>query len=320
MELGKLSNEKLKTLVLNKLKHKCEDVVIRPGVGEDCCAIKIGGELCVLSTDPITACSADAGTLAVHVTANDIASSGVKPIAMLVTMLVPPSASEADVERVADQITAAADLLEIEIVGGHTEVTDAVNRIVISTTALGKSDKMVSTAGALLGDDIILTKSAGIEGTGIILADYADRVQLSEDEKNEIAVLAQGISVVKEGIVAAYAGANSMHDVTEGGVLGAVYEMCEASGMGAVITEANIPIAPVTRKICAQLNINPLRLISSGSMLITGNAEVLLPALKKAGVQAAVIGQITKENVLLHTENGTIEIEPPGADELYKIL
>lgn len=321
MELGKFSNEKLKKIILDKIPHLQEDVVIRPGIGEDCCAVKVGDELCVLSTDPITAGVAEVGTLAVHITANDIASAGVSPIAMLVTMLIPPTATEEDIERVVTQITDTAKALNIEIVGGHTEVTDAVNRIVVSTTALGKGKVMITTAGAQIGDDIVLTKYAGIEGSAIILADHADKIDLTEDEMKALQSLAKNISVVKEGMIGARCHVHAMHDVTEGGVLGAIHELCEAAWLGAIVYEEKIPIAPVTQKICNHLGINPLRLISSGSMLMTTDrADELIGQLAAAGVYATVIGKITESNIILQTQQGTQEIDPPGSDELYRIM
>lgn len=323
MRIGKLTNEQLKSAVLSKLKPK-RDVLLRSGVGEDCAAIDFNGEACVLSTDPITAASENIGRLAVHVSCNDVASSGARPEAMLVTLLIPPDKTLSDVERVTDELISVSDALGVDIIGGHTEVTDAVNRIVISTTVIGRinSDKLIKSDGAALGDAIIMTGYAAMEGTYIIASERGDALRglLSEDDLKAVRSLADSMSVVREGIIAAGLGATAMHDVTEGGVFGAVYELCEASGAGCEINKADIPVLDVTKKICRHFGIDACRLIGSGSMLITApRADGIIKALSKQGIKASVIGRITSNDICV-TENGKrTPIGPPDADELFKL-
>ena len=321
MRIGKLTNQQLKDIVLSKL-HQKRDVLLCAGVGEDCAAVDFNGEACVLSTDPITGASKNAGTLAVHVSANDIASSGATPEAMLVTLLVPPGNELADIENVISDIIATADSIGVDIIGGHTEVTDAVNRIVVSTTAIGRinNKQLVKSSGAAPGDDIIMTKAAAIEGTYIIASEYQEKLTgvLTDEELAVAANLGAQISVVREGIIAARFGATAMHDITEGGVLGAVHELCEASGVGCRLYKEKIPVLDVTRRICEALDIDVYRLIGSGSMLITTrNTGEITDALFKNGIQSAVIGKITEKDVYLEDNGKLKKIAPPGADELF---
>ena len=224
----------------------------------------------------------------------------------------------------------AAEAAEVEIVGGHTEVTPAVNQPVIVSTAFGRavSDTSQSAADMEPGDCILMTKHAGLEGTGILAGDFAKELSeiLTEEELAEAGRFLDDVSVVKEGVVAGKLGTHGMHDVTEGGILGAVWEMCHIADLGAELVEAQIPVHPVTEKVAAHFGINPLRLISSGCMLIMAPAETadeLMEAVSDAGISVSCIGQVTEKKEGLHmvTKNRQrTEITPPAPDELYKVV
>lgn len=323
MKEGKIPPELLKSLVFNNIKVKNKEVIMRPEIGEDCAAIDFGSHACVLSTDPITAAEIGAGALAIHISCNDVATTGVRPIGIMVTILAPPSASEDDIRRVMEEAGEASAKLGVEIMGGHTEITSAVNRIVISTTALGKAikDRIVKSSGAELDDDMIMTKWAGLEGTSIIAADKEKELldRLSPDEIDAAKSFINHISVVEEGVIAGEFGANSMHDVTEGGILGAAWEIAESSGKGVDIFLDKIPVHEVTRKLCDIFEINPYRLISSGSMLITSkNGAELVRILKEKGITATIIGRITEYGKNIIRGEETLPLNPPDVDELFK--
>jgi len=322
---GKIPPELLKSLVFNNIKVRNEEVILRPEIGEDCAAIDFGSHACVLSTDPITGAVKDAGALAIHISCNDVATSGVRPVGIMVTILAPPKTTEEDIKRVMEEAGEAASKLGVEIIGGHTEVTSAVNRIVISTTALGKAqkDRIVRSSGAKAGDDVIMTKWAGLEGTSIIASDKGKELEavLTPEEIESARSFIHNISVVEEGVTAGEFGASSMHDVTEGGILGAAWEIAESSGKGIDIYIDKIPVREVTKKICSFYGIDPYRLISSGSMLITASKGAeLVRLLEEKGIPAVIIGRITEagRNII---RNGDISLlNPPDADEIYKAL
>lgn len=323
MKIGKLTNETLKKLILDKLPS-AKDVMLTSGVGEDCAAIEFGSEACVLSTDPITGATEAVGSLAVHVSGNDVASSGAKPKYMLATLLIPPDKTEEDIAKVVDELIKTSEQLGISIIGGHTEITSAVNRIVVSTTVIGRvqKEKLISSSGAQLGDAIVMTKYAGVEGTCIMYGEYPDvlRSVLSDTDKQEAEKLRSYLSVIKEGMIASEVGVTAMHDITEGGVYGAVHELCIASDVGCELYSDEIPILESTKKMCSRFGINPKRLIGSGSMLITtSNTDKLLSTLKESGINGAVIGKVTEGDITV-TEDGVNRIlEPPEADELFSI-
>lgn len=319
MRPGKLDNDKLEKLVLSRIRSvRRPEVAARSGVGEDCAAVEFGGRLGVFSTDPITAAAENIGLLTVHVSCNDAAAAGAEPIGMLVTLLLPVTASEEDAAHVCDQLAEAAKQAGVEIIGGHTEVTEAVNRIVTSAAVVARAGEygLISPSGMREGCDIVMTKWAGVEGTAVLASDY-EPAFLSESELSEAKGFMEHISVVREGLYAARHGALAMHDITEGGVLGAVWEMSRASGVGALIDRDAVPVRPITAKLCEGFNIDPLKLLSSGSMLIAcRDGAAMAAGLNEINIPAAVIGRAFGSEVCF---SDGAPIDPPQADALYNV-
>jgi len=332
MKIGKLDNETLERLVLGRIGKARDEVIVGPGIGEDCAVLDFGEYECVLSTDPITAGASRVGTLAVHISCNDVASNGVEPLAVMLTVLLPPSATEEEVGEIARQADEAAKELGIQIIGGHTEVTDAVTQPLISAVAIGRAlkrgqDKENRPHCLVPGDFLVVTKKLALEGTALAAErkEKELRPYLAEEEIERAKAMLERISVVKEGVIAGRLGVKAMHDVTEGGVLGAVWEVCARYGAGAEVEAGALPFDDVTMTICAVLGLDPMRLISSGSMLICLTEEqweALEGLLSENGIEASVIGRATEksEGTWLIMKNGEREkIGPPGPDEIYKI-
>lgn len=322
MKQGKLSREELEQLILNHFHFRRDEVLLRPQVGVDCGAVDIGGHLCVLSTDPITAAGGQMGRLCVHICCNDAAACGAEPIALLVTLLIPPHAGKNELEAFTRELGEEAAAVGVEIVGGHTEVTDAVTRIVVSATVVAKTTReaLITSAMMRAGDDLVLTKWAGLEGTAVLAADYGSRLAdaLTCQELFDAQALARHLSVLPEARIAMQNGVTAMHDVTEGGIFGAAWEMAVASGCGVIVERKRIPILDITQKICAALRLDPYRLISSGCMLIacTDGAQ-MVEALEGAQIPAAVIGRAVAEKGCWEASGQAIEQEP--MDEIYRV-
>ena len=160
MEIGKVPENVLKRAVFKQIRHRREEVILHPGVGEDCSAVAVGeDEALVFSTDPITGTDKGIGNLAVHITANDLASSGAEPIGIMTTIILPDGTREIKLRRIMEEIETACSKLKIEVMGGHTEISDAVNRPIINVTGVGKvkKGKIVSTGGLKPGDEIVVT-------------------------------------------------------------------------------------------------------------------------------------------------------------------
>ncbi len=323
MKQGKLTNKQLKNLILDKLSFQRKEVLVGSNVGEDCAVIDFGQNLVVASTDPITGADKNAGKLAIVVNANDICAAGATPVCALITLMVPPSTLPSQIESIIDDTISQAEKFGIQIAGGHTEVTDAVTKPIICTTMLGKTDKKLSVKNILPGDTLIMTKYAGIEGTYIIASDFHAKVELTDVEYGDALAFEHELSIALEAkLIASLGNVSAMHDVTEGGILGAVYEMCEGADLGIHIDIDSINVHPVTKKICDALDLNPYRLISSGCLLAAVDSDGLkeIELLKSHGVKCKVIGKFNDTGKVTATKNGkTGKVNPPSSDELYKV-
>ena len=328
MRIGKMDSDRLVADVLSKLQPRREEVVLRPGVGEDCGALDLMGDLCVVSTDPVTVPNSDVGRIAVHINCNDIAACGGEPGAMVITILAPENTPEHAIADIMEQVSEAASEVNIEVIGGHTEITDAVNRIVVSGTAFGKCPRhgLVQSRDVRPGDGLIITKYAGIEGTIMMCSEFYDRAvsAVTFQRLGQVDQLKAMLSVVPDGMIAARAGACAMHDITEGGVLGAVHEVCSAAGCGAALDESKIPVLDLTLDLCREFAIDPLRLISSGSMLIASpRPQEVMDALMAAGIPAAQIGraEAAEAGFTIQCKDGVERtFGPPRPDEIYKLF
>lgn len=326
MQTGKLSAELLQQVVFPYLGAKRPDVLVNPGIGQDCGVVDLGGELAILSTDPITTTGHNLGYLAVHISANDVAATGAEPVGLLLTLLLPPGTSTATVEAIMQQVHAAATSLGMAVLGGHTEFTAAVTQPLAAMTAVGKASNghYVTAAGGQPGNALILTKSAACEGTAILAADLAAKLEprLGSALLQRARDFIHHVSVVPEARIAV-ALATAMHDVTEGGVLGAAFELAHASGCGLALWADKVPIAEETAAICRVLDLDPLGLIGSGSLLVaTSTPDQLISALTTAGIPAASIGQLLpkEEGQWLKLGQERQPLVVPDRDELYKVL
>lgn len=297
MQAGKLSTAELRRRVLGYLGRRRPEVQVHAGIGLDAAVLDLGGDLCVLASDPITGATQGAGRLAVRVSCNDVAAMGAEPVGVLATVLLPEGSEPGDVERLMQEISAACEALGIEVLGGHTEITSRVVDPVVVTTAVGRvsRDRVVRASGGRPGDGLVLTKGVGIEGTAILATDFAGELEgrVAPDLLERARRFSQELSVVDEALAAARLGATAMHDVTEGGLYGACRELAAASGVGVELWMDRLPVRPETQAICDALGMDPAGLISSGSLLIaTRDPEAMVRGLEGEGFQAFVVGRL----------------------------
>ena len=326
MEIGKVPEIVLKRSVFQQMHTRREEVLVGAGIGEDCAVVQLApDEVFVLSTDPITGTEKDMGKLAMQITANDLASAGAEPVGVLLTVLLPPSSEEALIRKLSEEVDHACKELGMQVMGGHTEVTAVVNQPLLSVTGVGKVKKgaLVTTGGAQVGDDVVVSKWIGIEGTSIIAKEKEEELlsRFSRPFLQEAKDFDKFLSVVPESKVAVLSGVSAMHDVTEGGIYGALWELSEASHVGLEIELKAIPIRQETVEICEYFRLNPYQLIASGCMLMTAkDGRTLVSNLKKAGIHAEVIGRCVegKAKKIINGED-TAYLERPKTDELYKI-
>lgn len=322
MQIGKLTSLELKEIVFSNLHSVRKENVRKPGLGEDVSVLNMESDLVVLSTDPITASTAHIGTLAVEVNINDLAAGGAEPVGILVTALIPPSTEKQELENIVKELQASCDRYGIDILGGHTEVTDSVNRVVLSVTAVGRSKKVFT--GVEVNDHILMSKELGIEGSLILLQESQKLFKELTDENHDVIKnLKQKLSVLKESRVAREFDVHFMHDITEGGLIGALSEVVEAKGFGAVLKEKEIKLSPFTKELSEILSFSPYHFLSSGCLLIFVKEEEvdrLLNKMHQEGIEVHDIGVITKESGIYIQGKRLRKEEAKQADELYAAL
>jgi hydrogenase expression/formation protein HypE len=306
-------------------------VIMGPRIGEDAAVVDLGGECLILKTDPITYAVDEIGWYAVHVNANDIATMGARPKWLQVSLLLPQEITRKRIESIFEQIDRACKGLGIAVTGGHTEVNPWIDRPIIvgDMHGLCKKKDLVFTAGAKEGDSIVLTKGAGIEGTAVLAREKKAHLlqKFSEAFVRRAGryLYDPGISVVPEALIGARLGANSMHDPTEGGVATGLYEISTASGKGLTIEEDAIIVRDETRRICDFFGLDPLGLMGSGALLLTlppRRVDAYLDAVKEEGVEASVIGQMTKKSagMKIIDSGRTRRLRFSQRDEILKVL
>lgn len=325
---GKLPPDLLRGIVLGRLGARRPETLVPAKLGVDAAAIAIDADwACVLTTDPITTATLGAGRLAVHVVCNDLAAMGAEPVGVLATLLFPAGVARERIAQLAAEIDATARGLNVEVLGGHTEIAPGLSAPLVVMSGVGKArrDRLLTAAGARAGNALVLTKAAGLEGTHVLANDLAARLQeVPRAFVDEAQRYGDELSVVPEARLAVELGATAMHDPTEGGVVGALWEMAEASGCGFRVSESAIPVREATRVICKQLEVDPLRLIASGALLIAcRDVARMLNGLREGGIEATQIGTMTGRSsgrVLVHTDGQEESVDSLDRDELYRVL
>ncbi len=318
--VGKVSPEDLKKFVFSRVGAVSEAVQVGPAYGEDTAAIEIGNKVLVINSDPIIYAAEGIGTLGVNIASNDVAASGGEPEWMTATYLLPEDKTSV-LDTITRQIDDVASDLGIAIVGGHSEFIPEIRRPFLSLTCFGQAERYIPTSGAKPGDRVILTKGAGIEGTGIIATDFRSELEGKVDPE----FLERGkkrltqLSVIPEAtILNDYA--TAMHDPTEGGLVDGLFELSSASSVRLEIDRSRIVIGDDTRALCNAMEVDPMKIFGSGALLATvpeDRADEVTEILINRGISASVIGKVEtgKPELVMGRE----AYREPIRDQLYDL-
>ncbi len=326
MKSGKISESVLKRSVLKQIHTVREEVIIGAGIGEDCAILALSdNEVMALTVDPVIVTGKDMECYAVYAVINDLAATGARPIGIMLSLLLPETAYESDLKNMMSNIEAECAALKIQIIGGHTEVTRAVSYPVITITGVGKVKKneVAATKGAVPGQDIVVSKWIGLEGTALIAWEKEKELQAKYPNflVHSAQTFRQMLSIIPEAATAIRSGVRTMHDVAKGGIFGALWEIAESSGVGLEIDLSKLPIRQETIEVCELFDINPYQMVSSGSLImVTDNGYDLVRALEKENIKASIVGTITDSNDRVVINDGEKRfLEPPRTDEIYKL-
>ncbi len=303
------------------------DVVKGPAIGEDAGIVRLGEGFLVAHVDPITTATRFIGWLAVNIAANDVAVRGVRPRWLLLTLLLPKGTSVNALENIMKDIDKAAKRIGVTIIGGHTEVTPGIPRPIIIATAIGHTrGRVVTSDGARIGDKVVVIGRIGGEGASIIAWDFEDLLKkagVSRDIIEKAKELIYDVSVIEKALlIKDYV--SSMHDPTEGGVLEALYELAIASGKTFSIDLDSIELDPIVEIITKAVNIDPYKLLSSGSLVATipeNYLEKVVSILKERNIPFSVCGEVVgnEPKLIVSKNNKKSIINESIIDEIYKL-
>jgi len=334
---GKATAELFEQVILRRLGAPDPDVLVGPMHGVDVGVVRVAdGVALALTTDPVFVVPAygweRAAWFAVHILASDAATSGLPLRWMTVDLNLPPEIDDDGLTALWDAFSRACADLGIAIVTGHTARYDGCAWPMVggaTCLASGSADAYVTPAMARPGDRVVVTKGAAIEATALFAATFPDRLAagVGEDVVSRADALFELMTVVPEARVAAEfglrdRGVTSMHDATEGGVLGGLLEVATASEVGMRIELDAIPVRPEVGAVCDHVGIDPYTSISEGTLIATVSdafAEGFLAALGRRGIDAAIVGRVTdpSEGRVLVGADGESPLEHPGLDPFW---
>lgn len=327
MNTGKISESILKRSVLKEIKIHRDEITKGAGVGTDCAFfVPKENTAAVFSTDTAIPRLRDGIYFSIYKIAANIAAAGGRAIAVQLAVLLPENETEDTIKEIMRHADRACKELQIEVAGGHTEVSSAVTEPVVTVTGIGEAEISGAheKAAATEDLDLVVTKWIGLEGTAIasregktsLLTRYPERMV------EEAASFIKYLDVYPEAALAVKSGVCRMHDISRGGILAALWDMAASAGVGLDIDLKKIPIRQETVEICEHFGLNPYGMISGGSLLIAvKNGESLVEELLQHDIYAAVIGHTTKSNdKIIRNEEDIRYLDRPAQDEIYKFL
>ncbi len=337
-EIGKFTFDLIEKLVYPKLGAKRAEVLVGPGAGRDNAVIQLkGGQVLVTTADPLSVIPAlgfkDSAYISVHLLASDIATCGFAPQFFMVNLNVPPEMKNEEFETYWSGVDAECKKLEIAIVGGHTGRYVGSGYTVVGggvMMAVAPENQYITTTMAKPGDLIMMTKGVAIATTAILSRVFPQTVEKSFGSAflKKAQQYLYNFSVVEDAIVAASVGlreegVTSMHDVTEGGLLGASHELSEASKTGLEIDINEVILTEESKKICQLFKISPFETLSEGTLILTVKPEkatAVQKALNLKGIKNAVIGKISeaKDGKWIKTGDKRSPLQKPGADPYWE--
>lgn len=327
MRQGKISENVLKRSVLRKIKTHREEVINGAGIGKDCAILAhADGMETVLSTTPVSAPLAELSRYAIPMALNNVAVAGAEPIGVLLTILLPEETQEPELAQLMEQAEEICSGQQVEILGGHTEVTPVVREPVMTVTGIGQRKHIQSgcLSGIAPGQDIVISKWIGLEGTARIAKRYRDELRQRFPMRmiEDAADYDRYLSVIPEAATAVKSGVCGMHDVSRGGIFAALWEMASGAGVGLHVDFKKLPVRQETIEICEYFALNPYELLSGGCLIMTAqDGEKLVVELTGAGIPAVIVGKTTDSNdrVLYNGEEKRF-LDMPKTDQIYHIF
>lgn len=297
-------------------------------VGADCAIFAFENQkndkIMTCVQEAAAAIPADMGRI-LHKTANSLACAGATPVAAMISLLLPESMEETELKELMKEAQQTCESLNMVIAGGQTNVSADVSKAHVSVTGIGRANEAetLKPGGAKPGQDIVISKWIGLEGSAMVATAGAEKLASRYPLHliDEAAAFGKYISILPEAKIAVKTGVSAMHDVSEGGIFRALWEVAESAGTGLTVDLKKIPVRQETIEVCEFFGLNPYELLSGGSLvMITDDGEGLVQALEEQEIPARVVGKITdsRDRVIIN-EDETRFLDRPKTDEIYKM-
>lgn len=325
MRQGKISENVLKRSVLKKIKTHRKEVVSGAGIGKDCAILAFGEEETVLSVTPVTAPVTELSSYAIPMALNNVAVAGAEPVGVMLSILLPEETEEAEFQQIMEQAEDVCHTWNVEILGGHTEVTPAVEKPIMTVTGVGKKEAARAgyPQGIKANQDIVVSKWIGLEGTARLAKEHKEELCSKYPARmiEEAARYDKYLSVIPEAATAMKSGVCGMHDVSRGGIFGALWEMASGAGVGLEVDLKKLPIKQETVEICEFFELNPYELLSGGCLImVTEDGNGLVAALAREEIPAVIVGRTTDSNDrILYNEDEKRYLDMPKTDQIYNV-
>ena len=332
--IGKLTPNKTNNLIAQRLGAPNKSVILGPGPGLDFGVVDCGnGTIMAIAEDPIFPAAGlpleMMGEFTVHIGASDVAVSGIKPQFLTYSLLLPPETSIDETEKLIQKISDTCKKLDITIVGGHTGWYAAVNIPIIGGVTVwgyAKTDEWISPGGASDGDILLMTKGPGIEASALLAVLYAQKeTSLDKDTINSLLNRQSQITVVEDALIAyKTGGVKAMHDATEGGVYGGLWEIMTACNVNIDIKIDDSMVPSDIMAFARYLDFDPWAIISEGTLLAAveeNSIEKIQSAWKSAGIDSYIVGRFSKElkDSLLTINGKTSVLKEPDTDPFWNL-
>jgi hydrogenase expression/formation protein HypE len=336
-EIGKISPEIFNEVIYPRLGAKNSQVIVGPQHGVDVGIIQIGDKAVSITCDPVFIVPEygweRAAWFAIHIIASDSITSGLKPTYLSIDLNLP-------MEMTKDQLTIMWDIIHqqcvkmgINVITGHTARYEGCHYPMVGGATIigvGELNEYVTPKLARAGDQIIITKGPAIEASGIFATMFPELLEekFGEQFSRKAQEIFYKMSVVEDGTIAVGVGrrengVTAMHDATECGIWGGLFEIGQSSGLGVRVGKEKIVMEDCVKEICEYFKIDPYSSISEGTLILTckpHKADQIVDALLKKGIKASVVGELTKpENGMVLVKGGKeTKLEHPIVDPFWK--
>lgn len=329
MKIGKVTENPFKRSILKQIKTKRKEVLCGAGLGGDCAIFSLDHANFEGKDDRFVVVSAtQAGQLpiasVVQKCKNTLAARGAEGLGVSLQILLPQDAAEEELKAILEEAEAFCAIEKMEIVQAQAQVLPIVTAPYVTVTAFGtahaKEDyHTLKSAGP--DEDIVISKWIGLEGTAILAQQNRDAILQRYPGwlVEEAASFSKYLDTSQEAAVAMKSGVCAIHNLSEGGIFAALWELGEGAGVGLTIDLKKLPIRQETVEICNYLNINPYELLSGGGLLMTTkDGPGLVTAFEEAGIPAVIVGKTTDKNErLIKNEDEIRFLDRPHSDSIY---